>query len=95
MECIIIGAGNAGRPVARILNHTGNQVILTDRKLFEEFSPEVQETLKIMKNEGVKLILGSDASLGVEKVSYAYISPTVPENSPIIKLLKDKKVEML
>ena len=95
MDCIIIGAGNAGRPVARILNHTGNQVILTDRKLFEEFSPEVQETLKIMKNEGVKLILGSDASLGVEKVSYAYISPTVPENSPIIKLLKDKKVEIL
>ena len=95
MECIVIGAGNAGRPVARILNHTGNQVILTDRKLLEEFSPEIQETIKIMEKEGVKLMLGPDASLGVENVSYAYISPTVPENSPIRKLLKDKQVEIL
>ena len=39
MKCIVIGAGNAGRPAARILNHTGNQVIITDRKLLEEFSP--------------------------------------------------------
>ncbi len=95
MESIVIGAGNAGRPVARILNHAGNQVILTDRKLLEEFSPEVQETLKIMEKEGVKLILGSDISLGVKNVNYAYISPTVPENSPIRKLLKDKQIEIL
>jgi UDP-N-acetylmuramoylalanine--D-glutamate ligase len=40
MKCIIIGAGNAGRPVARILNHTGNQVIITDRKILEEFPPK-------------------------------------------------------
>ena len=95
MECIVIGAGNAGRPVARILNHTGNQVILTDRKLLVEFSPKVQETLKIMEKEGVELMLGPDASLGVENVSHAYISPTVPENSPLRKLLKDKQVEIL
>ncbi len=95
MKCIIIGAGNAGRPAGRILNHAGNQVIITDRKVLEEFQPEVQKTLKIMEEEGVELMLGSDASLGIEKVDYAYISPTVPENSPIRKLLNDKEVEIL
>ncbi|MFZ0441140.1 MAG: Mur ligase family protein [Methanobacterium sp.] len=95
MKCIVIGAGNAGRPAARILNHTGNKVILTDRKLIEEFPRAIQKTLKIMEKEGVELMLGSDPSLGVEKVNYVYISPTVPENSPIRKLLKDKQIEVL
>jgi UDP-N-acetylmuramoylalanine--D-glutamate ligase len=95
MKCIIIGAGNAGRPVARILNHTGNQVIITDRKILEEFPPKVQETIKTIQEEGVELMLGSDVSKGIEKVDYAYISPTVPENSPIRKLLDDKQVGIL
>ena len=28
-----------------------------------------------MEEEGVELMLGSDASLGIEKVDHAYISP--------------------
>jgi UDP-N-acetylmuramoylalanine--D-glutamate ligase len=95
MKCIIIGAGNAGRPAARILNHTGNQVIITDRKVLEEFPLGVQKTLKTMQEEGVELMLGSDVSLGIGKADYAYISPTVPENSPIRKLLQDKQVKIL
>jgi UDP-N-acetylmuramoylalanine--D-glutamate ligase len=95
MKCIIIGAGNAGRPAARILNHVGNHVIITDRKILEEFSPDVQKTLKKMEQEGVELFLGSDAFLGIENVDYAYISPTVPNNSPIRKKLSDKHIEIL
>jgi UDP-N-acetylmuramoylalanine--D-glutamate ligase len=48
-----------------------------------------------MKEEGVELMLGSDTSKGIEKVDYAYISPTVPENSPIRKLLHDNQVKIL
>jgi UDP-N-acetylmuramoylalanine--D-glutamate ligase len=95
MNCIVIGAGNAGRPAARILNHAGEKVILTDRKVFEEFPVNVQETLKKMAEEGVKLLLGSDITLEIEKVDYAYISPTVPGNSPIMNLLKENQVEIL
>ena len=58
MKCIVIGAGNAGRPAARILNHTGNKVILTDKKLIEEFPAAVQKTLKIMEKEGIELLYG-------------------------------------
>ena len=43
MKCIIIGAGNAGRPAARILNHAGNQVIITDRKILEEFTQKYKK----------------------------------------------------
>ena len=95
MNCIVIGAGNAGRPAARILNHVGNKVILTDRKLLEEFPEEVQTTLKLMENEGIKLLLGLDPSSKFENIDHAYVSPTVPENSSIRKLLKDNKIELL
>ena len=83
MKCIVIGAGNAGRPAARILNHTGNKVILTDKKLIEEFPAAVQKTLKIMEKEGIELLMGSDISSCMENVDSAYISPTVPESSSI------------
>ncbi len=95
MNCIIIGAGNAGRPAARILNHVGNKVILTDRKLLEEFPEMVQKTLKVMEKEGIELLLGFDPSTKIKNVDCAYVSPTVPENSPIKKLLKENEIGIL
>ena len=60
MKYIVIGAGNAGRPAARILNYTGNKVTLTDKKLLEDFPVGVQNTLKKMEEEGVELLMGSE-----------------------------------
>jgi len=77
MKCLVIGAGNAGRPVARILNYAGNKIILTDRKKMEEFPVKVQNTLKLMENEGVNLLLGYDGD-EFKDIDSAYISPTVP-----------------
>jgi UDP-N-acetylmuramoylalanine-D-glutamate ligase len=95
MKCIIIGAGNAGRPAARILNHAGNQVIITDKKLLEEFTADVQQKLKVMEDEGIELMLGSNLSKIFETVDCAYVSPTVPNNSPIWDLLKKNQVKIL
>jgi len=95
MNCIVIGSGNAGRPAARILNYTGNKVTLTDKKLLEEFPAGVQKTLKVMEQEGIELLLGLDVPSKFENVDYAYLSPTVPENSPVRKLLKDNHIEIL
>ena len=95
MKCIVIGAGNAGRPAARILNHTGNKVILTDKKLIEEFPAAVQKTLKIMEKEGIELLMGSDISSCLENIDSAYISPTVPENSSIRHLINDNHIKIL
>ena len=55
MKCVVIGAGNAGRPAARILNYAGHQVQITDKKKLEQFPESVQNTLKKMEEEGVNL----------------------------------------
>lgn len=65
MNCIVIGAGNAGRPVARILNHIGSKVMITDSKNLKEFPEKVQETLLKMEKEGVELQLGLNTQISV------------------------------
>lgn len=95
MNCIVIGAGNAGRPAARILNHTGNNVVLIDRKIIEEFPVGHQKMLETMEKEGVELRLGSDIPSDFDDLDAAYISPTVPDNAPVRQLLNNKDVEIL
>jgi UDP-N-acetylmuramoylalanine--D-glutamate ligase len=95
MKCTVIGAGNAGRPVARILNHAGNEVTITDQKKIEEFPDKVQKTLKKMEDEGVELKLGSNAPINFEKGEHVYISPTIPENAPIREFLSSEDTELI
>ena len=45
MNYLIIGAGNAGRPVARLLNYKNHQVTVTDPKELSEFKEDVQKIL--------------------------------------------------
>ncbi len=48
-----------------------------------------------MEKEGIELMMGFEYSIGIRRFDYAYISPTVPENSPIRQLLADKPVKIL
>lgn len=95
MKCIVIGAGNAGRPVARILNHVGHHVQITDQKSLNDFAPKYQEILLKMEEEGVILNLGGNVPDGVEEFNSAYISPTIPPKSPVRKLLSDKHLKLI
>lgn len=96
MRCIVIGAGNAGRPVARILNHVGNNVVITDRKPLSSFQEDIQEILLKMEKEGVELRLGSDVPDDLKNFDLAYVSPTIPVDDAIkgekIKLLKNEDI---
>jgi len=76
MNCIVIGAGNAGRPVARILNHVGNKVRITDSKNLENFPEKVQKTLLKLEGEGVELQLGK-ATPDISGVDSVYFSPVL------------------
>ena len=64
MKCLVIGAGNAGRPVARLLNKgAGNagrpvarllnnqdyDVVITDPKKLSDFKTDVQSICLILK----------------------------------------------
>ena len=57
MNYLIVGAGNASRPVARLLNYLGHDVTVTDLKDLSEFKIEFQRSLIEMEKEGVNLDL--------------------------------------
>ena len=42
MNYLVVGAGNASRPVARLLNHLGHNVIITDLKEIKELVPNIE-----------------------------------------------------
>lgn len=92
MNCIVVGAGNAGRPVARLLNHVGHNVKITDPKNIEDFHMDVQKTLRLMEKEGVELELGVFEP-NLDDIDTVYLSPTVPENSPSYKLIESANLK--
>lgn len=95
MKCIVIGAGNAGRPAARILNYIGHHVQITDQKKLEDLPLKAQEILLQMEKEGVELNLGLEKPLELDKIDSAYISPTIPQKSPIREDLKLNNVDLI
>ena len=51
MNYLVVGAGNASRPVARLLNYLGHKVVITDLKDISEFKIEFQRSLIEMEKE--------------------------------------------
>ena len=94
MNYLVIGAGNAGRPVARLLNNQNHKVIITDPKELSDFKSDVQRILKQMEKEGVILDLGNnDPSIeGIDKV---YMAPSLPESAAIAKKVKLANLDVL
>jgi UDP-N-acetylmuramoylalanine--D-glutamate ligase len=94
MNYLVVGAGNASRPVARLLNHLGHNVIITDLKEITAFKSDVQRILLQMENEGIKLDLGNK-SPNLEGIEAVYAPPTLPDSAPIAKLIRESNVNVL
>ena len=94
MNYLVVGAGNASRPVARLLNHLGHNVIITDLKEITAFKNDVQRILLQMENEGIKLDLGNK-SPNLNGIEAVYAPPTLPDSAPIAKLIKESDVSVL
>ena len=94
MNYLVVGAGNASRPVARLLNHLGHNVIITDLKEITAFKSDVQRILLQMENEGIKLDLGNK-SPNLEGIEAVYAPPTLPDSAPIAKLISESHVNVL
>ena len=94
MNYLVIGAGNAGRPVARLLNNQNHKVIITDPKQLSDFKQDVQSILKQMEKEGVILDLGNnDPSIeGIDKV---YMAPSLPKSAPIANKVELANLDVL
>lgn len=93
-SCIVIGAGNAGRPVARLLNHQGVEVTISDSKVYEEFTEIRQQMLDVLKNEGVKLDLGVK-NPDITGYDAIYLAPTIPETAPIYEQIEKNSIEII
>ena len=93
-KCLVIGAGNAGRPVAKILNHVGVEVVVTDTKKMEQFSPRFQGYLEDMKSMGITLSLGINEP-DVTGFDSIYLAPTIPQSAPIRKIAEDNNLKVL
>lgn len=94
MNCLVIGAGNAGRPVARLLNNQGYKVIMTDPKTIDDFKVDVQSIIRQMEKEGVILDLGNpDPS--VDDIDIVYKAPTLPDSAPIAKKVKEANLDII
>ena len=94
MNYLVVGAGNASRPVARLLNYLGHKVIITDLKELSEFKPIYQTWLHKMEDEGIILDLKNPEPTldGIEAV---YMPPTLPSDAPIAKLIAESDVKVL
>lgn len=93
-SCIVIGAGNAGRPVARLLNHQGVDVTLSDSKVYEEFTEIRQQMLDVLKSEGVNLSLGVK-NPDITGYDAIYLAPTIPKTAPIYEQIEANSIEII
>ena len=94
MNYLVVGAGNASRPVARLLNHLGHDVVITDLKDISEFKIEFQRSLIEMEGEGVTLDM-ANKDPSVEGFDAVYMPPTLPDSAPIAKKINDSDLKVL
>nr|WP_295000043.1 Mur ligase family protein [uncultured Methanobrevibacter sp.] len=94
MNYLVVGAGNASRPVARLLNYLGHKVIITDLKEMSEFKPIYQTWLRKMEGEGIILDL-KNPQPALDGIEAVYMPPTLPKDAPIAKLIADSDVKIL
>ena len=94
MNYLVVGAGNASRPVARLLNYLNHDVVITDLKDISEFKIEFQRSLIEMEKEGVKLDL-ANKDPSVEGFDAVYMPPTLPNTAPIAKKVADSDLKVL
>lgn len=93
MNCLVIGAGNGSRPVARLLNFDGYDVTMTDVKAFDDFRLLHQNIIAEMEEEGVRLDL-NNSSPDLSKFDNIYIPPSLI-NSKIAKKAKELNVHII
>ncbi|MCC7554347.1 MAG: UDP-N-acetylmuramoylalanine--D-glutamate ligase [Methanobacteriaceae archaeon] len=94
MKCIVIGAGNAGRPVARLLNYQNHDVTVTDSKKFTDFNEDAQYFLKLMENENININFENN-NFDINDYDLIYFPPSLPKNSSLYKKISSSNIKIL
>jgi UDP-N-acetylmuramate--alanine ligase len=87
-KILIVGAGNAGRPAANLLNYLGNEVRVSDNKNFNSLPKKARKKIKELEKKGVNFELGTHIFDSVKWADAIFISPNIPEDSDIYKFIE-------
>jgi UDP-N-acetylmuramate--alanine ligase len=87
-KILIVGAGNAGRPAANLLNYLGNEVRVSDNKKYNDLPRKARKKVKGLENRGVSFELGTHIFDSVRWADAIFISPNIPEDSDIYKFIE-------
>ncbi|MCL2116046.1 MAG: Mur ligase family protein [Methanobrevibacter sp.] len=87
-KILVVGAGNAGRPVANLLNFLNNKVYVTDIKPFDKLPKKAQNKIKLMKKRNISFELGNHDFNILNEIDYVFISPNISNNTDFIQKIK-------
>lgn len=98
-KVLVVGAGNAGRPAANLLNYLGNDVKVTDLNYYKDLPKKAQKNIDILKERDIEFELGGHDFQSVEWADIVFISPNIPEKSEfvqsILRMVKIGKVQLI
>ncbi|RBQ22513.1 UDP-N-acetylmuramoyl-L-alanyl-D-glutamate--2,6-diaminopimelate ligase [Candidatus Methanobinarius endosymbioticus] len=86
---LIVGAGNAGRPVANLFNHLKNKVTVNDLNSFKDLPKKAQKKIKMLKTLGIDFDLGQHDHDLLNSVDAVYVSPNIPKAVDFIKKIHE------
>lgn len=90
-KILVVGAGNAGRPAAQLLNYVGNDVRLIDQKKYSELPQKAKNQLENLESSGITLELGEDPNKSINWAEAVFISPNIPEDAEIRELIRKEQ----
>ncbi|MBU4535706.1 MAG: hypothetical protein KKF16_07770 [Euryarchaeota archaeon] len=98
-KILVVGAGNAGRPAANLLNYLGNQVRVSDMQDYNSLPKKARKKIKKLEEKGVVFELGTHIFDSVLWADAIFISPNIPPQADIRKFIektrKNKKIDLI
>lgn len=98
-KILVVGAGNAGRPAANLLNYLGNQVRVSDMQDYNSLPKKARKKIKKLEEKGVVFELGTHIFDSVLWADAIFISPNIPPQADIRKFIEksreNKKIDLL
>lgn len=82
---LVVGAGNAGRPVANLFNYLKKNVIVTDSNSFDNLPKKAQKKIELLENRGITFELGDHNDDLLDFPDAVYISPNIPKTADFVK----------
>ena len=98
-KILVVGAGNAGRPVANLLNFLNNKVYVTDNKPLDKLPKKAQNKVELLKKRNISFELGNHDYNILNEIDHVFISPNIPKTSDFILKIKalanDNKLKII